>query len=114
PYAIQLPTPAEGTVETIAIPPLEVVRNTITVETTDARRTLGFIFGSVGLAGAVTAGITGVLALDDKATVEARCPERQCNGDPEGTDAANRGKTLLPINAIAWGVAALGIGAGTF
>jgi hypothetical protein len=127
PWSTTLAAPAGGTTQRISIPVLEVAKQTVTVtkETTNSRRTLGFIFGGVGVAGVITATVTGIMLLGDNSTAEEKCPfnpaldKKSCarpdgTVDQDGADAVNRGKTLLPINAIAWGVAAVGLGAGAF
>jgi hypothetical protein len=108
---------AEGEGREVVVPslsPLEI--RTVTEETTNARRTLGYVFGGVGLVGVATATVTGILILSDKSTAEERC-KPDCvtptgEVDTQGADAVQRGKTLLPINIVAWVVAAAGIGAG--
>jgi len=123
PWTATFPTPAEGKVEPITIPVLDVAKDTkvitVTKETTSGRRTLGFILGGVGLAGVVTASVTGILLISDHATTNEKCPNKVCRNpdgtvNEEGKDAVDRGRILLPVNAIAWGVAAVGLGAGAF
>ena len=57
--------------------------------------------------------VTGAMVLDRRAVVEDACPAKQCE-TPQGYQAAKDGKTLLVVNAVAFAVSALGIGAGTF
>jgi hypothetical protein len=91
---------------------------TVTTETTNSRRTLGIVLGGVGIAGLVTATVTGIIILGDRSTAEKACTPKCAN--PDGTpnqpaiDDVNQGKTLVPINLVAWGVAVAGIGAGTY
>ncbi len=114
--------PAEGAKLDVVIPKLTIVERTkivtVTSETSNKRRTLGFILGGVGVAGVAAAAVTGVLLLNAKSTADERCTPRCIDAkgafDQEGADAVSRGKTLLPINAVAWGVAAVGLGAGAF
>ena len=56
--------------------------------------------------GAIGSDMNPELLADD------RCAP-QCV-DAEGVSAVTRGKTLLPINAAAWGVAAAGLSVGTY
>ena len=76
------------------------------------------IFGGVGLVGVATATVTGILILSDKSTSDERCKPDCVTAtgevDSTGADAVQRGKTLLPINVVAWVVAAAGLGAGGF
>jgi hypothetical protein len=102
------------------LPPLETKTEvrTVTNETTNTRRTLGFVAGGIGLAGVAAAAVTGVMLLSAKSTADDRC-KPDCvtptgEVDSEGVDAVQRGRTLLPINAVAWGVAVVGLGVGTF
>lgn len=75
------------------------------------RRTLGFVAGGVGLAGIGAAVVSGILLDGKKAAVEEHCDEqRYC--DAEGLDAAAAGRTLLPVNTVAWVVGIAGVGAG--
>jgi len=105
----------------VVVPALEIIESktrVVTRETTNTRRTLAYVFGGLGAAGVATATVTGIMILSDKSTAKERCtPECvDANGafDQTGADAVQRGKTLLPINAIAWGVAAAGLGGGAF
>lgn len=119
-WTTKLAAPAPGAKVEIVIPKLGVVerREVVTVETSNKRRTLGFILGGVGVAGVAAAAVTGVMLLDAKSTADERCKPRCVTPDnkydQDGADAVSRGKTLLPINAVAWGVAAVGLGLGAF
>lgn len=73
--------------------------------------TLGWIIGGVGVAGAVSAGVTGVLLSREKRIVGDNCVGHECN--QTGLDAAQRGKTLLVVNTASWATAVAGIGIGT-
>lgn len=113
----------EGEGHEVVVPSLSPVEirtevRTVTQETSNPRRTLGYVFGAVGLAGVATATVTGILILSDKSTAEERC-KPDCvtptgEVDSRGADAVQRGKTLLPINVVAWVIAAAGLGAGGF
>ena len=101
----------------VVVPPLEVIVGktrvvTVTRDSSSTKRTLGFVVGGIGLAGLAAAGITGVLLLGDKSTADKKCTPTCV--DQDGRDAVSRGKSLIPINAVAWGVGALGVGVGTF
>jgi hypothetical protein len=114
---------AEGERHVVGVRELEPLETrteirTVTEETTDTRRTLGYVFGGVGLAGAATAAVTGILILSDKSTASDRCKPNCVTATGEvdaiGADAVQRGKTLMPINIVAWVVAGAGLGAGAF
>jgi hypothetical protein len=108
---------AEGTEIAVEVPALAVAAGkTITVEKekTNVRRVLGFVVGGVGVVGIAAAITTGVVVLDAKATADKECnigPMLTC-ADQKGRDAVALGKTLLPINAIAWGVGIAALGGG--
>jgi hypothetical protein len=112
----------EGEEHEVVVPslaPLETRTEIRTVtEETNTRRTLGYVLGAVGLAGVATATVTGILILSDKSTADDRCKPDCVTAsgavDGKGADAVQRGRTLLPINVVAWVVAAAGIGAGGF
>lgn len=81
---------------------------------THPQRIAGFIVGGLGVAGAISFGITGALALDRQATVDELCPEEQgrvCR-DPAGVDAADEGKTLNIVNAVSLAVGAAALATG--
>ncbi len=123
PWALAIPTPPDGTTKDIEIPLLEVVKGetkvvTVTHETTNGRRTLGFVLGGVGVAGIAAGAVTGILLLGAKSTADDHCKPRCVTADgrpdQEGIDAVNRGNTLIPINAIAFGVGVVGLAAGAY
>lgn len=119
-WTTNLPAPAPGGKLQVVVPKLALVerREVVTVEAPNKRRTLGFILGGVGVAGVAAAAVTGIMLLDAKSTADDRCTPRCVTPDnkydQDGADAVSRGKTLLPINAVAWGVAAVGLGLGAF
>jgi len=113
--------PAAGAKLEVVIPKLTVLERTQVVtitETSSKRRTLGYVLGGVGVAGVAAAAVTGVLLLNAKSTADERCTPRCIDAagrfDQEGADAVSLGQTLLPINAVSWAVAVLGLGAGTY
>jgi hypothetical protein len=76
------------------------------------RRTLGWAIGGLGVVGLGVATVTGILVLGAKATADSKCTPTCV--DQDGRDAVSRGKTLVPINAVAWGVGIVGVGVGLF
>ncbi len=107
----------EGTETTLVVPPLQAAAGetrvvTVTKETTNPRRTLGLVIGSVGIVGLGAGLVTGIALLNDKSIADDRC--RPVCGDPSARDAVATGKTLIPINVIAWGVGIAGVAAGAF
>lgn len=75
-----------------------------------ALHTVGWVAFGFGVAGVAAAIVTGVVILQDKSTADASCTPTCV--DQAGRDAVNRGTTLLPINAVAWGVGVAGLAAG--
>lgn len=122
PWSASFAAPLAGEKRDIVVPVLNIVQETklvtVTKETSNGRRTVGFVLGGVGVAGVVAATVTGLMLLDAKSTADERCKPKCVNEagefDQTGSDAVNRGETLLPVNAIAWGVAVVGLGVGTF
>jgi hypothetical protein len=124
--------PAEGQTETIKIPPL--VRTTAgsptkpvessgaladaSSSTATTRRTVGFVVGGIGVVGLLTGTATGIVLLNAKSTADERCTPRCVDAsgalDQEGVDAVNRGKTLAPVNVVAWAIGIVGVGVGAF
>jgi hypothetical protein len=90
------------------IGPARVV--TIREQGQDARRTIGFVLGGVGVVATAIGAVTGVIILDAKSTANEKCAPGCI--DEEGRDAVTRGETLLPINAIALGVGVAALAAG--
>jgi exonuclease VII small subunit len=73
-------------------------------------RTLGFVAGGVGVAGFVTAGVTGGLLLSRDAKIRENCPLNQCNA--EGWEVAQGMEPLFTANTIGFiaGIAGVGVG----
>lgn len=120
PWSAKVTAGPDAKKQEIVVPALEIERVTVTKETTNGRRTLGFVLGGVGVAGLVAAGVTGFMLLDAQSTADDDCtlpsetPDaKRCRTD-DGRSAVSRGETLLPINAVAWGVGVVGLAAGTF
>jgi hypothetical protein len=108
-------TPADGAGPAVPVQvPLLVAlaAKTVTVEkeTTNVKRIAAWAIGGLGLAGIATAGVTGVLILNAKSTAQSDCTP-VC-ATQSGRDAVSTGKTLLPINTVAWIVGGVGLGAG--
>ena len=75
--------------------------------------TLGIAVLAVGGAGLVTGVVTGLMFASAASTYRSHCDSRGCDGD-EGLSAASRAKTLNVVSPVAFGVAALGLGLGTY
>jgi hypothetical protein len=76
-------------------------------------RTLGWVFGGVGVAGIALGAVTGMMVLDRKSVVDDNCDaDKRCN--PEGADAADAGRTLGTISGVSFAVGAVALAAGVY
>lgn len=107
---VSVPVPALVAVKGAVITVNKETVVTVQKETTNGKRIAGFVFGGVGLVGIAAAITTGVIILTDKSTADRLCTPACV--DQTGRDAVSAGKTLLPINAVAWGVGIAGVGVG--
>jgi hypothetical protein len=55
--------------------------------------------------------VTGIMVLHEKSVARDNCTPK-C-ADQAGRDAVSTGKTLIPINFVAWGVGAGGLAVGS-
>ena len=62
---------------------------------------------------AIAGVVLGKLALDRKATVEEKCPDKRCP-EQSGVDAANQGKLFLVSSVVGLSVGAAGLGFGVY
>lgn len=76
------------------------------------KRTLGWVVGGIGIAGLAVAGITGAIILSKDGKIDDNCPDKRCND--EGFDQVESNRSLLVVNAIAWGVGIVGTGVGAY
>jgi hypothetical protein len=83
--------------------------DTGTSSASSGRKTWGYVAGGVGIAGLMTGAIAGFVALGDKSTVNANCPNHLCNA--QGESALDAGKTSSLVSTIALPVGVAGIGA---
>ncbi len=80
---------------------------------TSSKNGLGYVFGGVGLAGLLVGGVTGLMTLKKKSTVDANCDaQKRCN--KKGADAADSGKTLGTISTVGLVVGGVGLGLGAY
>jgi hypothetical protein len=119
PWRTAVQIPASGALAeplTVKVPILPTAGGTrvvtVTAEGTNTRRVVGLSVGAVGVVGLGIAVATSIMIASAKSTADDQCTPR-CSGR-EGDDAVDRGKSLLPFNAIAWGVAAVGLGVGGY
>ncbi len=77
---------------------------------------LGYVLLGAGAAAAVVGTVAGIGALNKKSEMDDDCStqggQRVCG--PAGLDAADSGKTFATVSNIAFVVAAVGLGAGTY
>lgn len=71
-------------------------------------RALGYGLGAVGVAGLVTTGVFGLMALQDRNVVHGQCPNHECDSQ-SGLDAAESGARNEKIASIALVTGALGL-----
>jgi hypothetical protein len=81
---------------------------------TDRERTVGIIAGSVGAAAVVASAIAGGVALSAKRALLDRCGDSGPCNDPQGLDAAARGRTATTFATIAIGVGVAGLGVASY
>lgn len=76
-------------------------------------RTLGWVLGSVGVAGLAVGAVTGMMVLDKKSTVDENCDaDKRCN--QTGADAAESGRTLGTVSGVSFVVGGLALAAGAY
>jgi hypothetical protein len=120
-YAVTL---EEGELKGIEVQPGEVVKpeeqknlKPIVIVQTDegaTERTLGYVFGGIGLASLAGTAVFGVLAYKNKQTLESDCNQKTLLCETEaGRDASEQGATnaLLANILGAAGAVSLGVGA---
>jgi hypothetical protein len=81
---------------------------------TARERKVGIIAGSVGAAAVVASAIAGGVALAAKRELIGRCGDSGPCNDPQGLDAAARGRTAATFGTIALGVGVAGLGVASY
>jgi hypothetical protein len=85
------------------------------VRTTTARqRSVGYVAGSVGAAAVVASAVAGGVALSAKRELLARCGDGGPCADPQGLDAAARGRAAATVATVALGVGITGLGLASY
>jgi hypothetical protein len=102
----------DGIERAVRVPALATHVVTVTKETSNARRTAGLVIGGIGVVSLGVAAGTGVMILRYKAIADDRCTPT-C-ADASARSAVATGKTLVPINDVAWGAGIVGVGVGAF
>jgi hypothetical protein len=81
---------------------------------TPRARSIGYAAGVVGVAAIAASAIAGGVALSAKAELLDRCPASGPCGDPQGLDAAARGRTAAMMATVALGVGVVGMGVASY
>jgi hypothetical protein len=106
---IPSPLPRAASVVEEAPPPAPAPATADAAAPGSSGRTWAYVAGGVGVVGIATGAITGLLAMADKSTVDANCPNHLCNA--EGERALGAGRTTSLVSTIAFPVGAAGLGA---
>jgi hypothetical protein len=104
-----------------AAPPTTAPPSTLTTpapptptQASNGTKTLGYVFGGVGVAGLVVGGVAGLLTLNAKSTNDKHCDEVTRTCDSTGRDAANSGRLFGPMTTAGLAVGVVGLGLGTY
>jgi hypothetical protein len=105
---IDVPWPLPGADSAKPVEP-----STAAVESSDSTRrsstrTWAYVAGGVGAVGLVTGSIAGIVAMANKSSIDANCPNHLCNA--EGRSAVNAGQSAATISTIAFPVGLAGGG----
>lgn len=97
-----VPTTGAATAATTTAPPAG-----------EGARTAGWVIGGIGAASLVVGGVTGILVLGKKSTVDANCnADKRCSAT--GLDAAESGKTLGTVSGVTLALGVVGVGVGAW
>ncbi len=78
------------------------------------QKTLGYVFGGIGLVGLAVGGVAGVIVLSKKNTAEDNCKDELQRCNERGAAANESGSAIAPISTAGFIVGALGLGAGAY
>jgi hypothetical protein len=106
--------PGQKLATTVAVKSEPLPRTAPEPEPSNLKRTIGFVVGGLGVTGLVVGGVTGGIMLDKRGVVDDHCDPETKRCDPEGLEAADSGKSLATVNAIAFAAGVVGVGAGLF
>lgn len=79
-----------------------------------ARRTAGYVVGGVGVAGALTGIVAGIVTLGKKSTANDHCDDARRICDQTGRDANESGKTFGVVSGVGFGVGVVGLATGAY
>lgn len=104
----------EGESRTLDVQPGDPEGSSHGPEGAGSSKTLGYVFGGIGIAGVAVGTVTGMMAIGKKSTVDDHCDPNSRICDHTGADAASSGKTLGTITTASLVVGAVGLGAGAY
>lgn len=106
---------APGTANPGRVPaPGSTERPDSTAASGGGQRTLGYVFGGVGVLGLAVGAVTGAMVLSKKSIAERECSDELELCSPRGKAANDSGRKLAPIATVGLVVGAAGIGAGVY
>lgn len=79
-----------------------------------SQRTWGYVAGGVGVAGALTGIVAGVVTLGKKSTADDHCDDALKVCDETGRDANRSGKTFGVVSGVGFGVGLVGLATGAY
>lgn len=84
------------------------------VDDGSARRLAGYALGGVGVAGALTGIVAGIVTLGKKNTADEHCDDALRLCDATGRDANESGKTFAVVSGVGFGVGVVGLATGAY
>ena len=78
------------------------------------KRTLGYVFGGVGVVGLAVGTVAGVIVLSKKSTADEPCSDTDQQCFTRRSEATDSGRAIAPISTAGFIVGALGLGAGAY
>ena len=96
--------------------PTTTMMPTTTTQTRAASgtKTLGYVFGGIGVAGLVVGGVSGILTLSAKSTNDKHCDAATRTCDSQGRDAASSGRLFGAMTTAGLATGVVGLGLGTY
>jgi hypothetical protein len=104
--------PGAASAAPAALPPVSV--DTQHPRSGGGNKTLGYIFGGVGLVGLAVGGVAGAIVLSKKSTADQQCRDDLQVCSVRGAAANDSGRTIGPISTVGFIVGAAGLGAGAY
>jgi hypothetical protein len=101
-----------GTATAVPGPPAPVPDGPARAASSSGKKTLGYVFGGIGLVGVAVGSVAGVIVLSKKRTFDEECRDDRCS--QLGDDARDSGRAIARISTAGFIVGALGLGAGAY